>query len=62
MFPRDHSPPHFHVVTVDSEVQVALADLAVIRGRIRKRDLDAVRHWARDHMELLWNEWSRLNG
>jgi hypothetical protein len=50
------------VVTVDSEVQVALADLAVIRGRIRKRDLDAVRHWARDHMELLWNEWSRLNG
>jgi hypothetical protein len=31
----DHAPPHFHVVGPDTDVQVAIETLQVIRGRFK---------------------------
>lgn len=61
MFSNEHNPPHFHVETPDGRVQVALLDLSVTRGKIRTRDLEEIRVWAHENMELLMSEWSRLN-
>jgi hypothetical protein len=60
MFPSDHNPPHVHVVRGDTEAMVALADLRVLAGTIRSRDLELARTWMRKNTERLENEWRRL--
>ena len=62
MFGRDHHPPHFHITTRDGAVLVRIDDLTVIRGRIRRRDLDLALEWARKKQDFLHHEWNRLNG
>jgi hypothetical protein len=60
MFPSDHNPPHVHVVRGDTEVLLALADMRVLAGAIRSRDLTLARAWMRLNSERLENEWRRL--
>lgn len=62
MFADDHNPPHFHVVAPDGEVMVALDGLKVLRGRLRRDDLEAALVWARSRQRELSDEWHRLNG
>jgi len=61
-YAKDHMPPHFHISTPDGEAMMSISDLSLIKGRLRRRDLDAVRNWAAMNRELLENEWNRLNG
>ncbi|MDB5554474.1 MAG: hypothetical protein JWL86_4458 [Rhizobium sp.] len=61
IFADDHNPPHFHVVTPDYEALVRIRDLEVHVGRIDQRSLETAREWASVNMEVLENEWKRLN-
>lgn len=61
MFADDHHPPHFHVVGVDTEALVRLADFKVLRGRIRGRDLREALVWAEANRALLEATWEKLN-
>lgn len=61
MYAGDHAPPHFHLRGPDSNALVRLDTLAVIRGTYDRRDLAEAVVWARDHMNILTDEWSRLN-
>lgn len=40
MFFDDHHPPHCHLWTPDGEMQIALADLSTMRGRISDAGAD----------------------
>lgn len=62
IFASDHNPPHFHVVTAEYEVLIAVSNFTILRGSIRRRDLDIALQWARVNRETLKNEWKRLNG
>jgi hypothetical protein len=62
VFADDHNPPHFHVVTPNHEALVGLATLTVLRGEIRRRDLDSALEWVRENRETVAGEWERLNG
>jgi len=59
---RDHNPPHFHISSPTGEAQVRLSDLAILRGRIARRDYELAMGWARENLDLLHAEWNRLNG
>lgn len=61
LFADDHNPPHFHAVTPDGEVLIAIFDLAVMAGRIDRRSLDIALVWARENRALLETEWRRIN-
>ena len=61
LYAKDHLPPHFHISTPDGEAIVLLSDLRVVKGRIRRRDLELCRRWAMGNREILENEWNRLN-
>lgn len=53
IYPADHNPPHFHVITSDgSDVLVELADLHV-HGVLAKRDLREALAWAAENIDLL---------
>lgn len=61
MFANDHLPPHFHIWTPEGEGVVDVAGLTLIRGRLRKQDLELALGWARKNSELLTATWTELN-
>lgn len=61
MFFDDHVPPHFHLVGPDSNAQVSLATLEVVRGHASRRDLEEAREWAKANAALLTVKWSEFN-
>ncbi len=61
MLVDDHDPPHFHIWTPDLEMTVALSDLSILRGNMRKRDYEIAMGWARANIEDLRRTWSELN-
>ncbi len=61
VFADDHFPPHFHIVSSDFEVLVAISGLSILKGERYHRDVREALEWARLNLELLWKEWARLN-
>ena len=57
LYPRDHAPPHFHLIGPDTAVLVDLRDLQVITGSYRRKDLRLALTWAAEHMDELWQAW-----
>jgi hypothetical protein len=55
-FHNDHDPPHFHVERPGADVTMAIADLRVLHGSLRRQDMLSVREWAKVHQaELAMN-------
>jgi hypothetical protein len=63
IYPGDHNPPHFHMKGPNSNAQIDLVTLQVIKGAASKRDLDEAIAWVKKpgNLELLAAEWRRLN-
>ncbi len=61
MYFDDHQPPHFHATYADSEVQVGIDPLALLRGRFPRRALGMVMEWAAMHQRELLDNWDRLH-
>lgn len=57
VYPKDHAPPHFHLIGPDTAAMVDLRDLQVIAGSYKRRDLRDALVWAADHTEELWEAW-----
>jgi hypothetical protein len=61
MYIDDHAPPHFHVVGPDSDAQIRMSDLQVMRGKIGRRDpAEAIGYAAEhaDHLDAKWREYN----
>jgi hypothetical protein len=62
LYAGDHLPPHFHVRMQDGrEALVEIANLAVLSGRIARRELAAALEWATENRALLSAKWEELN-
>lgn len=61
LYPRDHAPPHFHVIGPDTAALVDIRDLQVIAGAFRRRDLKLALAWATEHADDLWQAWRELH-
>jgi len=53
--------PHFHVLGPNSNAQIEIATLSVMRGKCHPRDLAEVIGWAATNQALLRAKWSELN-
>jgi hypothetical protein len=55
----DHGVPHFHAVSPDFDCKIAIADCSIISGtgRLRGRDLAAIRAWGQKHRDMLLSNW-----
>ena len=60
MYADDHRPPHFHIVGPDFQVMVCIADLTVIAGTARRRQIAEATAWATEHREVLALKWVEL--
>jgi hypothetical protein len=55
----DHGVPHFRAVSPDFDFKMAIADCSIIsgNGRLRGRDLAAIRAWGQNHRDALYSNW-----
>lgn len=62
VYANDHMPPHFHVVTPDTEALVEIATLVVLKGALPTgwvgRDVAA---WSAANKQDIIAEWNRTN-
>ena len=59
MYYREHAPPHFHALYAGQEVEVAIADLSVLAGRLSPRAMGLVVEWASARREELRRAWDQ---
>jgi len=60
MYADDHRPPHFHIVGPAFQILVRIADLTVIAGTARRREIAEAMAWAAQHREMLTLKWVEL--
>ncbi len=59
--PKDHAPPHFHVVMNDArEAGVIIDTVEIIHGKIAVREITEVLAWARSNRETLAAKFEEL--
>jgi len=58
---EDHGIPHFHAISPNFDFKFAIVDGSIISGtgRIRGRELTAVRRWGQQHRDPLFLNWQR---
>jgi hypothetical protein len=59
IFPRDHSPPHFHAVYGEYQITVDIQS-GIVRGDFPKRALRHVLDWLDLHEAELLETWNRI--
>lgn len=60
MYYDDHEPPHFHAIYGNSEVQVGIDPIMVLRGELPNRAASMVIEWAALHQVELKENWAQL--
>ncbi|MDP2371788.1 DUF4160 domain-containing protein [Rhodoferax sp.] len=59
--PRDHAPPHFHIVMNDGrEAWVRIDTVEIIHGKVAVREVAAVLEWAASNREYLAAKFEEL--
>lgn len=53
----DHRPPHFHAQYGEFEVEIGIAGLEVLEGRLPSRALGLTIEWAELHRDELIADW-----
>lgn len=59
--PREHPPPHFHIVGPEFDVAVEIRTPRIMEGRYRPQDLAEALDWAAVNIEGLLAHWERIN-
>lgn len=62
IYPSNHKLRHFHISTTYGEAKMRMSDLTLMKGRLRREDLDLVRRWARQHRWQIEDGWNQENG
>lgn len=60
MYPREHSPPHFHVVGGGIDALFSLEDGSFLAGNIPGREQALVKFWYNESRPLLVETWNKL--
>ncbi|MGY2051695.1 DUF4160 domain-containing protein [Methylobacterium sp. JK268] len=61
VYPNDHLPPHFHVVSPDAEALIEIATLRILAGSLPGRVAREALTWAAENRAVIAAEWNRIN-
>ena len=58
--PREHNPPHIHVIYGEETFSISLVDMEIIDGELNptSRVLSMVKEWISLHKQELLNMWN----
>ncbi len=59
--PKDHAPPHFHVLMGDGkEALIEISGLEILQGNVPRRELSEVLQWAANNRSMLLNKFEEF--
>ena len=58
IYPREHPPPHFHVLGGDIDASFSITDCSLIKGKIGRRDKELIQWWHNRCRTILINTWN----
>jgi len=59
IYPKDHNPPHVHIISPDGEAKFALKDFECIFVRgFGRSDIRRLREYLRERKDLLEEAWN----
>jgi len=61
IYADDHTPPHFHIRSPDSNAQVEIETLEMMRGNASRADLEKAIEWSLANREHLRDKWREFN-
>jgi hypothetical protein len=61
IYADDHAPPHFHARGPDTNIQVSIETLQVMRGHYKRGAFAETTAWAADNQSLLRAKWIEFN-
>ncbi len=57
--PKEHSPPHFHVIIDNNDYSVSIETGEILKGgKIRKRNRKAINSWYNQNRRLIIKTWN----
>lgn len=62
VYPNDHSPAHFHLISSDFHAKVSIDGLTVLETSTNERNLRPALEWAAENIEILEAAWRRYHG
>ena len=63
MYFADHGDPHFHIITRDDRrVSILIADLSIMAGHAKVKDIAEALAWAKDNGSELTSLWAKIYG
>ena len=60
IYPNDHNPPHFHVLTDNIDASFNIKTGELIKGTINPKDLKRIKYFCTNQKELLLEIWKDL--
>lgn len=57
MYPRDHNPPHFHVMYAEFSAQILISNGEIINGSLPRRAERLVSEWLEAHRREIFGAW-----
>ncbi|MEM1217838.1 MAG: DUF4160 domain-containing protein [Bacteroidota bacterium] len=61
IYPRDHNPPHFHVIYAEYEMMIEIKTLTKMLGELPKKQEKKVLEWARANQDFIYKKWKQYN-
>ena len=64
IYPNEHPPPHFHVVTPNINASFTIESCEKLNGEIDSRNLKKIKYWhkrSKDQLIEVWNETRPFN-
>ncbi len=58
IYHEEHSPPHFHVLTKNENVSIAIESFKILNGRLKKSTLKKVKYFYDNNRDLLISFWN----
>ncbi len=58
IYPNEHPPPHFHVVSANLNVSFAIEDCRILAGEINSQDLKKISYWHKHAKHKLISCWN----
>lgn len=59
IYSDEHAPPHFHVISSDSEAIFRISDCILMKGSLSGKE-KVIERWYTKYKNKLINEWNRL--
>jgi hypothetical protein len=58
MYYSEHNPPHFHARYGSDKVEIDIATLSILAGKLAPRAMGLVIEWASKHQSELMDDWN----